>query len=157
MEHKDFVLRLRELKACPEAIDFVAQHRYSFKEAGETCERADWMLWYIFRAGMGTKRDRIHLVCDCASTALKYVPKGEDRPRKAIEATRKYADNPTEENRVAAHAAAYVAHVAYAAANAAAAAAAAAATAVYAAKKQAHIKMCNMIRKKVGKLRWKLR
>jgi len=56
------------------------------------------MLWYIGKAELGTKRDRTHVICDCAETALKYVPKGEDRPRKAIEAAREYVDNPTEEN-----------------------------------------------------------
>jgi hypothetical protein len=44
---------------------------------------------------LGTQRERIHVICDCAETSLRYVPKGEDRPRFAIEAARRYADNPT--------------------------------------------------------------
>jgi hypothetical protein len=33
-----------------------------------------------------------HLACDFAETALQYVPQGEDRPRKAIDVARRYAD-----------------------------------------------------------------
>jgi hypothetical protein len=72
----------------------------------------------------------------CARTALKYVPIGENRPLAAIEAAERWAENPTEENRVGANAAAYAAadaaDAAYAAADAAANAAAnAAAAAAY--------------------------
>jgi predicted lipid-binding transport protein (Tim44 family) len=61
----------------------------------------------------------------------KAYPK-DDRPRKAIEAARAYALNPSKETAYAAHAAARAADVAYAAAPAAAAANAAA-NAAYAA------------------------
>jgi hypothetical protein len=48
----------------------------------------------------------VRLACQCARTALQYVPNGEDRPRLAIEAAERWADNPTESNRLAAWAAA---------------------------------------------------
>jgi len=124
-----FADKLRKLEACEDAIEWVGDK--SFKEAWNTCERADWMLWYIAKAELGTKRERIHIVCDCAETSLKYVPEGEDGPRLAIEAARAYADNPTKTNLkklIAAESAAwYAANAAWSAAEYAATAAGSAA------------------------------
>ena len=98
MNHKDFVEDLQKIGACSEAVDFVAKNKYDLKQAWNKCERADWMLWLACKKEMFTRRDRIHAICDCAETALKHIPKGEHRPRLAIEAVRVYADNPTTEN-----------------------------------------------------------
>ena len=151
MKNKQLLSRLRKINACSEAVDWV--DGMDFKKAWETCERADWMLWYMCKTEMGTKRERIHIVCDCAATALKHVPKGEDRPRKAIEAARRYADNPTDENaaaRAVAWAAAWDAAWDGARDAAEAAAEAAARAAAWAAAEDAaHKKMCNMIREKI--------
>ena len=141
MKNEDLLNQLKQFSACEEAVTWT--NGMDLKTAWNKCERADWMLWYIFMAKIGTERDRIHIICDCAATALKYVPKGEDRPRLAIEAARNYADNPTEENKAAANAAAYAANATAYAANAANAAVYAAADAA------AHKKMCNMIRDKI--------
>jgi hypothetical protein len=124
---------------------------------------------------IGTRRERIHIICDCAATALKYVPKGEDRPRLAIEAARKYADKKTNANLeklnaagtaawaagTATRAVGAAARAAWDAAGAAAwaaardtaedAAEAAAWTATWAATEDAaDKKICNMIRKKIS-------
>ena len=96
MNNKDFVAKLKELSACPEAVEFVGDK--DFKTAWKKCVRADWMLWLICKMEIGTRQERIHIICDCAATALKYVPKGENRPRLAIEAARKYADERTPAN-----------------------------------------------------------
>ena len=125
MKFKD---KLIKLGTCEEAVKWVGDK--DFKKAWDTCDRGDWLIWYIFRTEIGTLRDRIHLLCDCVEPVLKYVPKGEDRPRLAIEAARVYADNPTEENREKLRAAK---HAAFAAVNIVANAAAylAANTAMY--------------------------
>jgi hypothetical protein len=177
MNNKDFVNKLIELKACPEAIELVKEKKWTLKQAWAKTERADWMLWLMCKMEFATQRERIHIICDCAETSLKYVPKGEDRPRLAIEAARRYADNPTEKNREAAGAAAGAARAAAGAARAAAGAAWAAAGAAWAAAGAAeaagaaagaawaaeaaagaagaaagaatHKKMCKMIRKKI--------
>ena len=110
MNNKQFIRKLQKIQACQEAVDFVKENDYSMQEAWDNCVRADWLLWLMVNTEMATQKERIHIICDCAATALKYVPKGEDRPRLAIEATRRYADNPTEENnaaRAAARAAAW--------------------------------------------------
>ena len=144
MKNKDLLKQLLDIKACQDAVEFV--NGMDLKKAWKKCERADWLLWYICKTGMGTQQKRIHIICDCVETALQYVPTGEDRPKKAIEAARLYADNPTKKNKnAAADAAAYTAN---AAADAADAAAYAAYAAYDATKKKAHINMCKIIRKK---------
>ena len=175
MNKEQFTKWLESNNACSDAVIWIGKR--SLKQAWDECERADWMLWYMCRAELATKRERIHIVCDCAATALKYVPKGEDRPREAIEAARRYADEPTEENLrllnaagAAAGAAVWVAWATRAAAGAAvwaaagaavwaaefawgaaaeAAGGAAGAAAGIAAWVVAHKQMCEMIREKI--------
>jgi hypothetical protein len=96
MNNEKLLSKLKELNACIEAVKFCKGK--DLKTAWNKCERADWLLWFICKLEIGTKKERIHVICDCAATALKYVPKGEDRPRLTIEAARKYADEPTQEN-----------------------------------------------------------
>ena len=83
------------------------------------------MLWFAFRVG-AKRKDMILAACACAERALRFVPKGEDRPRLAIEAARTAANTNTKANRAAAEAAALAAAraAAWAAAGAAAWAAA---------------------------------
>jgi len=163
MNNKDFVEKLKELSACSEAVEFVGD--MDFKTSWEKCVQADWMLWLICKMEIGTREERIHIICDCAATALKYAPKGEDRPRLAIEAARNYADERTPENLEklsvardaawaaagdAAWAAAWAAGAAAWAAGAAAWAAGAAARAAEdAARAAAYKEMCIMIRKSI--------
>jgi len=171
MTNKAFLAKLLELNACSEAVEWVGKK--SFRTAWNECVRADWMLWLVCKMEIGTRAERIHAVCDCAATALKYVPIGEDRPRLAIEAARAYSDKPTPGNLEklnaaraawdaagaaawdAAWAAAAAAGAAGAAAWAAAGAAARAAAGVAwdaaraAAGAAAHKKMCVLIRGRI--------
>jgi hypothetical protein len=101
--------------------------------AWEMCERPDWMIWFARRRSV-ERKVLVRIACDCARTALRFVPEGEDRPRLAIETAERWTRNEAtiDEVRAAAAAAAYAA--AYAVADAAAAYAAyAAADAAYAA------------------------
>ena len=165
------------LKACEEATEWVGNR--DKKQALAECERPDWMLWYLAKT-CGKQGSRKHclvvsLAADCAETALKYVPAGEERPRLAIEAARRWATQPTpahlEQCRVAAADAAFAAFAgnaynyakadaytaAYAAAAAVSYAAYAANVANYAAyanadaatKRAAELEMCAMIRAKL--------
>jgi hypothetical protein len=99
--------------------------------AWRSCPRGEWLLWVAGRVPGVDRRDLVRACCDCAETALHYVPEGEDRPRIAIDAARAWCDRgvPIEEVRAAAYAAyaaAAAAYAAYAAAYAARAAVAAA-------------------------------
>ena len=163
MNNKDLITKLKEINACSEAVEFCKDK--DLKKAWKKCVRADWLLWFVCAMEIGTIRERIHVICDCAATALKYVPKGEDRPKKAIEAARAYADKPTVENLQLLNAAGDAAwDAAWDAARAARAAAgdardaraarAAAGDAAWdaarAAGDAAHKKMCRIIRKKIS-------
>ena len=81
MDNKTLLSKLLELNACSEAVTWVNDK--NLQTAWNACVRADWMLWFICKAEIGTRAKRIHAICDCVETALKYVPKGEDRPRLA--------------------------------------------------------------------------
>ena len=119
----------RDHNACREARSWLTTQTDPHV-AWETCERPDWMIWFARRRSV-ERKVLVRIACDCARTALRFVPEGEDRPRLAIEAAERWTrgEATIDEVRVAAaYAAAYAADtVAFtAAANAADAAAAAA-------------------------------
>src|ERR1700678_1155317 len=86
--------KLVALGACSEAVQWAKEYK-TFAEAWQACERGDWLLWLtakmIGKPGWPTHQQIVVAACDCAETALRFVPKGEDRPRVAIETTRKWA------------------------------------------------------------------
>jgi len=90
---------LTKLGACTEAVKWAG--RKTPKKAWETCKRGDWLLWIAGKLNVDRKL-LVLVACVCARTALKYVPADEDRPRLAIEAAERWADNPTEKNKAAA-------------------------------------------------------
>jgi len=129
LTHKQLYALAHKLKACEDAQAWIKETGYNLQTAWARCTRADWMLWWLAHTDYPRPK-LVKLTCQCARTALQYVPQGEDRPRLAIEAAEKWADDPTEENRTAVYAAA---NAAYAAAYAAAIAADFTDAAVYAA------------------------
>jgi len=113
---------LKNRLACKAGMDWLGKRDSS--QMWAECKRPDWLLWW---AGQVVSRQELVLAaCDCAETALRYVPEGEDRPRLAIETARRWArgEADVQEVRAARAAAGYAA---------AAAAVDAAAYAVYAA------------------------
>jgi len=118
---------LRSYQARNELQEWADVHGGSLKELWHDCQRGDWMLWLAARAGI----DR-HVVvitaCACARTALQYVPAGEERPRRAIEAAEAWTRG--EVNRAAVRAAARAGRATFAAGYVSAAAAFAAYAAV---------------------------
>jgi hypothetical protein len=150
------VQALKSLNACEEAVEWV-KTQPNAATAWRECQRGDWMLWLLGRlSSKPESADRRKLVlaaCACARLSLQYVPKGDDRPRLAIETAERWArdEGPTlDKVRAAARAAvsvtcaamcaacatdaaAYAASAAYAYAAAAADASDAAAYAAYAA------------------------
>jgi len=108
---KKLVKKLKKLEACEEAIEWAKQHN-SMAQCWRECERGDWMLWFIGKlSGQPRSRSRKKLVltaCGCARLSLKYVPKGENSPLRAIQTAERYAQNEAtlEEIRKAAYAAA---------------------------------------------------
>ena len=113
---KDAVIRFCEVYPCGEA---------ALSDVIQRLERADWLLWLLGHTGT-PHREMVRLACLCARRALRYVPEGEMRPLRAIEAAERWAGNPTRVNteaaRDAARAAAEAAEAAEAASRAAGAA-----------------------------------
>ena len=139
MNAKQFAALLVELNACSEAQEWASGK--SLAVVWKTCKRGDWLLWLCGKMAdkpnWPTRKEVVLAACDCAKLALKYVPKGEERPRKCLETVRAWAaGNATIHEvrtaRAAADAADADAYAAYAA-NAASAAYAAATAAAYAA------------------------
>lgn len=80
---------LENMHACEDAVEW-ASEQSSLRQAWRVCKRGDWMLWYAARVGMDHKR-LVWVACQCARLALKHVPDGEERPRKAIELAERWA------------------------------------------------------------------
>jgi hypothetical protein len=137
---KEFLDILEEKEACSEAIKWVKENKAeTFIELWNTCEQADWMLWILARmAGKKewpSRKTVVLCACDCAETALQFVPEKENRPKIAIQTARKWAEGKASkiECKKAADAGHAAYHAAYAASAAAANAAFASSAASYAA------------------------
>jgi len=158
-----FTEKLESMHACSDAVEWVA-HRGIIK-AWRECPRGDWMLWLAGRLDIDRKL-LVMAACDCAETALKYVPDGEDRPAKCIQVTRNWCNGTATIDEVraarrdaaaayadaadaAAYAAAYAAAAADDAAYAAAAAAYAAYPAPYAGRGPALLTCADLVRKRI--------
>jgi len=102
-----FKQQLIEMKACQEAIDWVGER--TIQQAWKDCHRGDWMLWLLEKVeGWVDEKEIMLLGCWCARRVLKYVPKEETRPLKAIEAKEKWIRGEiTREEMVAVYDAAY--------------------------------------------------
>ena len=112
--------QLRLLNACDSGLKYAEQFA-TLQEAWDKCEKGYWMLWLAGRlAGDNQSPSRRKLVlvaCECARLALPFVPPGELRPLRAIEAAEKWAEGGATLDDVrgaadAAYAAAYAANAA---------------------------------------------
>lgn len=84
-------VRLREIHACSDAVEWVEAHpRLSAALLWATCPHGDWLLWIATRYKV-EHRLLVLAACDCAQTALAYVPAGEDSPRHAVETAEAWA------------------------------------------------------------------
>jgi len=110
---------LTSLAACNAAKRWAA--RLTAQRTWDECERPDWLLWWAARTPVNTKAQIVKAACDCARLVLHLVPAGEERPRLAIEAAERWAEDPSLENLTLVHTAHAAAYAAYAAAYAAAA------------------------------------
>ena len=140
---KPHVSYLKSIHACGEAVAYAKQHP-DMESAWLNCQRPDWMLWLLDKAGYKDDTQMRLYACWCA----RHTPLGDGRTtwdlltdprsRAVIEVAERFAlGQATKDELTAAYAAAraaYAASAAYAAAHVAHAAAAAA----YAARAAAH-------------------
>ena len=144
-----FTDKLNDMHACSEAVRWVGKR--GLMTAWRDCPRGDWMLWLAGRLDINRKL-LVLAACDCAETALQYVPEGEDRPAKCIQITRDWCNGTASLDDVrAARRAAYAAAAAYAAYAAYVAYAYAAAYVAYAyAARTKALKICaDLVRKRI--------
>ena len=94
MKINKYILKIKKLGACEEAVKAAHEYKTS-QELWDDCERGDWMLWLIGKlsgeAGSEKRKPLVLTACKCARLALKYIPKDELRPLKAIEIAEKWA------------------------------------------------------------------
>jgi len=64
----------------------------SYAQAWHLCEYGDWLLRIAANIVVDNKLV-VRAACDCARTALCYVPEGDDRPLHAIEVVEKWCDD----------------------------------------------------------------
>jgi len=87
MKNEELRQFLTSRDACPAAMDWLGDRDSS--QMWADCERPDWLLWWA--AHSVPRQELVLAACDCAELALRYVPKGEHRPRLAIETARRWA------------------------------------------------------------------
>ena len=94
MNSHDLSALLERLNAFDEALEW-AQGK-DLQTFWDTCPRADLLLCLVGRMvgeqGWPTRNEIVLAACDCAETALKYVPQCEDRPRTCIETVRAWVE-----------------------------------------------------------------
>jgi hypothetical protein len=108
---------LATLDACDEPFTWAAAYPDP-RDAWDHCPRGDWLLWVAVKLGVD-HRLVVLAACDCARTALRHVPPGEDRPRLAIETAEAWCRGEVTDREVRAETADYAANAAWAAAWAA--------------------------------------
>jgi hypothetical protein len=90
----DLYRYLYTLGACDEALEWIEENSLNDPQvAWDTCPDASWLLWFVAKhlgnPGWPTHRELVSATCDCAEAVLYLIPKGEDRPRIAIETVRR--------------------------------------------------------------------
>jgi hypothetical protein len=90
------------LDACINAREWVGTK--TARETWETCDRADWLLWWAARTNVNGKTDIVR----CAAKIARTVAHLNTDPRvmAAIKAAEAWADNPNSKTKAAAAAAA---------------------------------------------------
>ena len=118
---KKVILKLKKMGACKDAIEWAKS--YPTKQAAwDACERADYMLWLLGKLVKVQESPQhkklVLVVCDCASTALKYTGKYRKVALSALRFARAWAKGKAtiEQVKTAADAAAYAASASAAAA-----------------------------------------
>ena len=72
----------------------------SIRAAWQKCKRADWMLWALSKLGMLDDKTARAFACDCAEHVLHFYEEkypNDNRPRAAIEASRRTITDQSEE------------------------------------------------------------
>lgn len=95
-DNKELLALLNKLDACQRAVRWVGDR--DLARTWEECERGDWLLWLagrmVGKEGWPTHQQVVLAACACARRGLRFVPEGEERPLRAIEAAEHWATVP---------------------------------------------------------------
>jgi len=86
---------------CRDGRKFALQFE-TMNEVWQACLRPDWLFWILEKHSPLEKEQSVRLSIAFAESCLCNVPKGEDRPRLAVEAAKAWLANPCEETASAA-------------------------------------------------------
>ena len=116
---------IKSLTPCKNGLVFCKSCNFDIVKIWNTCERGDWLIWLLCKTKQLDKPKAVSIAIACAKHVLHIYEKNSQNkaPQNAIKAAQEWLNNPCEETR----------KVAYAAANAANDADAAATNAAYAA------------------------
>ena len=84
-----FARQLHKLEDYPTVIRWVGDRE--FEEAWAICPGGEWMISLAEKLEVDS-RLFVQIACRCARLVLPWVPEGEERPRKAIEAAEGYLE-----------------------------------------------------------------
>lgn len=82
-----YVKILAGLNACRNALDWAKYTPGTPEHLWNICPHGDWLIWIAARIRVDT-RLVILAGCDCAETALQYIPGRETRPAQTIQVAR---------------------------------------------------------------------
>ena len=91
MEHDELLQKMRGLKACNEAMEWIASTPGTAAELWQKCERGDWMWWLLIRVRLPTKAQSVAYARWNAKRAKKYTAAADDAAAAAADAAA-YAD-----------------------------------------------------------------
>ena len=100
-------MNITHLNPCDEAAEWLLTQPDA-QAAWDACARPEWMIWYLGKTGC-SQRTIATIACRIARTVVHLAP---PEALTAIEAAERWALDPSEENRAAAHAAARAARAA---------------------------------------------
>ena len=90
-------------EACSEAMEWMEKDKITTEaQVWAKCNRGDWMIWTLRKAGKMDKPTSVRIAIECAKHVLKIFEKKypkDKRPRKAIEAASAWLENPSEKTR----------------------------------------------------------
>ncbi len=88
MKHENFKAYLlgenqKRMIACSEVIEWVKEHKYSFREAYQNCHRGDWLIWLFSLTNPDDIQLRVLTAANCANTIRHLMT--DERSMKAVD------------------------------------------------------------------------
>jgi len=94
LSHEEFLLKLNELEACDEAVNWVEEKNFDLKQTWNTCEIYHWLYWLANKMGVDHKAI-VNSACQNAKLVMKFVKKEEVSAFEAIETVEKWCNGDT--------------------------------------------------------------